>query len=85
MIGEINVDSLEFRAPEKKEYFMKNMNVRATRQDNENQLKLTSEFLTANIAGKFQYHTLPASILQYHASVCAVFDIASEETDRDEQ
>lgn len=25
-------------------------------------LKLTSEFLTANIAGKFQYHTLPASI-----------------------
>ncbi len=61
MIGEINVDSLEFRAPDK-EYFMKNMNVRATRQDNENQLKLTSEFLTANIAGKFQYHTLPASI-----------------------
>ena len=61
MIGEINVDSLEFRAPDK-EYFMKNMNVRATRQDNENQLKLTSEFLTASIAGKFQYHTLPASI-----------------------
>ena len=84
MIGEINVDSLEFRAPDK-EYFMKNMNVRATRQDNENQLKLTSEFLTASIAGKFQYHTLPASIFNIMRSVCSVFDIASEETDRDEQ
>ena len=62
MIGEINVDSLLFTAPEK-EYFMKNMNIRATRQNNENQLKLTSEFMTAAIEGKFQYHTLPASIL----------------------
>ncbi len=84
MIGEINVDSLEFRAPDK-EYFMKNMNVRATRQDNENQLKLTSEFLTASIAENSSTHTLPGKYIQYHASVCSVFDIASEETDRDEQ
>lgn len=83
MIGEINVDSLEFRAPDK-EYFMKNMNVRATRQDNENQLKLTSEFLTANIAENSST-ILYGKYFQYHASVCAVFDIASEETDRDEQ
>ena len=62
MIGEINVDSLEFRAPDK-EYFMKNMNIRATKKNDENQLKLTSEFLTADVEGKFQYHTLPASIL----------------------
>lgn len=62
MIGEINLDSLEFTAPGK-EYFMKNMNIRATRQNDENQLKLTSEFLTANVEGKFQYHTLPASML----------------------
>lgn len=62
MIGEINVDSLLFTAPEKK-YFMKNMNIRATRQNNENQLKLTSEFLTASVEGKFRYQTLPASIL----------------------
>lgn len=62
MIGEINIDSLEFTAPDKK-YFMKNMNIRATRQNNENQLKLTSEFLTASVEGKFRYHTLPASIL----------------------
>lgn len=62
MIGEINVDSLEFTAPEKS-YFMKNMNIRATGQNGENHLKLTSEFLTASIEGKFQYHTLPASIM----------------------
>lgn len=62
MIGEINMDSLEFTAPDKK-YFMKNMNIRANRQDDKNQLKLTSEFLTASIEGNFQYHTLPASML----------------------
>mgnify|MGYP000251236791 CR=1 FL=1 len=62
MIGEINVDSLEFMSPEK-QYFMHNMNIRASKQNNENQLRLTSEFLTASVEGKFQYHTLPASIL----------------------
>ena len=39
------------------------MNIRASIQNNENQLRLTSEFLTASVEGKFQYHTLPASIL----------------------
>ncbi|MCQ1541865.1 translocation/assembly module TamB [Bacteroides caccae] len=62
MIGEINVDSLEFMSPEK-QYFMNNMNILASKQNNENQLRLTSEFLTASVEGKFQYHTLPASIL----------------------
>ena len=62
MIGEINVDSLEFMSPEK-QYFMNNMNIRASKQNNENQLRLTSEFLTASVEGKFQYHTLPAIIL----------------------
>ena len=62
MIGEINVDSLEFMSPEK-QYFMNNMNIRASKQNNENQLRLTSEFLTASVEGKFQYHILPASIL----------------------
>ena len=62
MIGEINVDSLEFMSPEK-QYFMNNMNIRASKQNNENQLRLTSEFLTASVEGKFQYHTLPTSIL----------------------
>ena len=42
---------------------MNNMNIRASKQNNENQLRLTSEFLTASVEGKFQYHTLPASIL----------------------
>lgn len=75
MIGEINVDSLKFTAPDKK-YFMKHMNIRATKQNNENQLRLTSEFLTASVEGKFQYHTLPASVLnimrKYVPSLLAV-------------
>ena len=62
MIGEINVDSLLFTAPEKK-YFMDNLHVTATRQDGTNRLSLTSEFLTANIEGRFLYHTLPVSML----------------------
>ncbi|MBR8708565.1 hypothetical protein IX321_001382 [Bacteroides pyogenes] len=62
MNGEINIDSLEFSAPGK-EYFMRNMNIQAIRQNNENQFKLTSEFLTANIEGSFQYQTLSASML----------------------
>lgn len=62
MVGEINVDSFSFVAPEK-EFFMNNLNVSATHNDNKNQLKLTSEYLTANVEGKFLYHTLPASIM----------------------
>ena len=62
MIGQINIDSLEVNGPDKS-YFMKNMNISATRENDENQLKLISEFLTASIKGHFQYHTLPASIL----------------------
>ena len=48
----LNVDSLEFTAPDKA-YFMQNMNIRATKQNGENQLRLTSEFLKASIEGKF--------------------------------
>lgn len=62
MIGEINLDSLLFTAPDK-EYFMKNMNIQATRANDENQLKLTSEFLTADIKGRFKYNTLPVSVM----------------------
>ena len=54
--------SVDDMSPEK-QYFMNNMNIRASKQNNENQLRLTSEFLTASVEGKFQYHTLPASIL----------------------
>lgn len=62
MIGEINIDSLSFIAPEK-DFFMNNLKVSATHNDNKNQLKLTSEFLTANVDGNFLYHTLPVSVM----------------------
>lgn len=62
MIGEINIDSLSFIAPEK-DFFMNNLKISATHNDEKNQLRVTSEFLTANIEGNFLYHTLPVSIM----------------------
>lgn len=62
MMGEINLDSLEFTAPDKK-YFLDNINITATRQDKRNQLKLTSSFLRASITGNYLYHTLPSSVM----------------------
>ena len=62
MVGEINIDSLSYIAPEKS-YFMRNLNIQALRELNKNQLKLISEFLTVNIEGKFSYRTLPTSIM----------------------
>lgn len=62
MVGEINVDSFLFASPEK-EYFVNNLKITATHDEDENQLKINSEFLTANIEGKFEYNTLPASVM----------------------
>lgn len=62
MNGDINVDSLQFTAPEKS-FFMKNLHVSATQHEGINKMALTSEFLTASIEGRFLYPTLPASIL----------------------
>lgn len=62
MIGEIDIDSLRFSSPGK-EYFMNNLNVTATRADNRNELRLTSEFLKARIEGNYLYRTLPASVM----------------------
>ena len=62
MIGEINVDSLTFDAPEKN-YFLRNLKIEANRRGDENRLTLTSEFMTGTIQGNYQYHSLPASII----------------------
>ena len=62
MIGNIDIDSLQFTAPEKN-FFMKNMHLSATQQTGINQLTLNSEFLTANVKGRFMYHTLPSSVM----------------------
>ncbi len=63
MIGEINIDSLQFIAPET-HYFMDNLKIAAVKE-NEHRKRLTiqSEFLQGRIEGDYSYRTLPASIL----------------------
>lgn len=63
MNGEINIDSLQFTAPEKS-YFLDNLKIAATRKDDfHKQLKITSGFLNASIEGDYSYRTLPTSVL----------------------
>lgn len=63
MNGEINIDSLQFTAPDK-EYFLDNLKIAATQKDESHkQLKITSNFLNASIEGDYSYRTLPASVL----------------------
>lgn len=63
MNGEINIDSLQYLAPDKR-YFLDNLKVKAERKD-EQQKKLTiaSNFLNGKIEGDYSYKTLPASAL----------------------
>lgn len=62
MIGEINLDSFSFVTPQK-DFFLNNLKVTATQQEDKKQLKLTSAFLTASIEGRFLYRTLPLSVM----------------------
>jgi len=62
MNGEINIDSLQFTAPQK-EYFLDNLKIIASRKDQLTQeLNINSPFLQAHIEGNYSYRTLPASI-----------------------
>jgi hypothetical protein len=61
MVGTIDIDSLDYQSAEK-QYFMRNLNIRATRQNEKNSLRLTSEFLTVSVDGDYHYRTLPASV-----------------------
>lgn len=62
MYGEINIDSLLFKAPDK-DYFMDNMKIQATHQNDKKQLSIKSNFLDANIQGNYSYRTLSSSIM----------------------
>ncbi len=63
MNGEINIDSLQFTAPDK-DYFLDNLKITASRKDDfQKQLKITSNFLHASIEGDYSYRTLPVSVL----------------------
>lgn len=63
MNGEINIDSLQYTAPEQ-DFFMDNLRIAAT-QDSEYRKRLTvnSGFLRGSIEGDYSYQTLPASVL----------------------
>lgn len=63
MNGEINVDSLQFTAPDKS-YFMDNLRIAAIQKNKQQkQLTITSNFLKGSIEGDYSYQTLPASVL----------------------
>ncbi len=63
MIGEINIDSLQFIAPET-QYFMDNMKISAVKENEHRKcLTIQSKFLQSRIEGDYSYRTLPASVL----------------------
>ncbi len=62
MYGEINIDSLQFNAPDKA-FFMDNMKISATHEGDRNRLQVNSEFLKADIQGNYSYRTITASVM----------------------
>lgn len=63
MNGEINIDSLNYNAPDK-QYFLENLKIAATQKDEtQKRLTVTSNFLKGSIEGDYSYRTLPASVL----------------------
>ena len=63
MNGEINVDSLQYIAPEQN-FFMDNLRISATQSDErQKRLTISSNFLRGTIEGDYSYQTLPASVL----------------------
>lgn len=63
MNGEINVDSLQYIAPEQN-FFMDNLRIAATQSDErQKRLTISSNFLRGTIRSDYSYQTLPASVL----------------------
>lgn len=62
MVGEINLDSLHYMAPQK-QYLLDNFNIKANKlSEEEKSLTIRSPFLNGNIHGDYTYQTLPTSI-----------------------
>lgn len=63
MNGEINIDSLQYTAPDQN-FFMDNLRIAATQNDeHQKRLTINSNFLRGTIEGDYSYQTLPASVL----------------------
>lgn len=86
MKGEIDVDSLTFTSPEKN-YVLNTLKIRATQKDAQNkQLAIESNFLKANIEGRYSYRTLPASlfnIVKEYIPTLITSDKKTKETEND--
>lgn len=63
MNGEINIDSLQYIAPDQN-FFMDNLRIAATQNsEHQKQLTINSNFLRGSIEGDYSYQTLPTSVL----------------------
>lgn len=63
MNGEINIDSLQYTAPDQS-FFMDNLRIAATQNDErQKRLTINSNFLRGTIEGDYSYQTLPTSVL----------------------
>ncbi|MCD8183725.1 MAG: translocation/assembly module TamB [Bacteroides sp.] len=63
MNGEINIDSLQYIAPDQN-YLMKNLRITASQKgEHQKLLTINSGFLKGSIEGDYSYQTLPASVL----------------------
>ncbi|MEG1685810.1 MAG: translocation/assembly module TamB domain-containing protein, partial [Bacteroides sp.] len=63
VIGEINIDSVLYTAPEK-HYFLDEVKVTATQHEGTKQLSLYSSFLNATVKGQYSYQTIPTSVMK---------------------
>ena len=61
LVGRIDIDSLIYDAPNKY-YLMRNFNILAERDKDNNLLAINSEFMNAKLVGEYKFNTLPYSI-----------------------
>ena len=75
MNGEINIDSLQYTAPDQN-FFMDNLRIAATQNDeHQKRLTINSNFLRGTIEGDYSYQTPPASVLNNTEILSTVFQI----------
>lgn len=60
--GEINLDDFVYNSPDK-DYYLDNLNVKATHSKEINSIIINSEFINAKISGQYKYKDIPTSFL----------------------
>ena len=78
MNGEINIDSLQYTAPDQN-FFMDNLRIAATQNDeHQKRLTINSNFLRGTIEGDYSYQTLPRQRTEHHAALHPRLDITRQ-------